>query len=211
MTATVLIALGALRVGIHRDDNVVAQWLLSNNKAEARPVGDRGPLRLEQMDAAGIDFQILSLFDPRGTGDDGHHTRGRLLPRRANDNLAETVRGTPAVQGPPPGHRTPPPPQPGWAYHRTGTGQGANQRARPRALPGRPYLRAAVRGRPGPERTDLPAPTTPHLAVMDAWRLARPRARRPAPGVVGFRRRDRHPRAAPDLLRACSTSSRACR
>ena len=44
---------------IPRVDNVVAQWLLSNNKAgydRFGPTADRWCL--EQMDAAGIDFQI---------------------------------------------------------------------------------------------------------------------------------------------------------
>ena len=45
-------------------DNVVGTWLRTNNHVAYERLYDRGPLRLEQMDAAGIDFQILSLFDP---------------------------------------------------------------------------------------------------------------------------------------------------
>jgi hypothetical protein len=44
-------------------ENPVATWLRSNNEVAYQRLYDRGPL-LEQMDAAGIDFQILSLFDP---------------------------------------------------------------------------------------------------------------------------------------------------
>jgi 2,3-dihydroxybenzoate decarboxylase len=37
-------------------DNVVATWLRSNNPVAYERLYDRGALRLEQMDAAGIDF-----------------------------------------------------------------------------------------------------------------------------------------------------------
>ena len=43
------------------DGNVVATWLESNNRTGFDRLYDRGPLRLEQMDAAGIDFQILGI------------------------------------------------------------------------------------------------------------------------------------------------------
>jgi 2,3-dihydroxybenzoate decarboxylase len=46
------------------------------------------------MDLAGIDFQILSLFDP-GVQEDTDFARVVDNARRANDNLAETVRATP--------------------------------------------------------------------------------------------------------------------
>jgi predicted TIM-barrel fold metal-dependent hydrolase len=46
------------------------------------------------MDAAGIDFQILSLFDP-GVQDDSDVARAVDLAKRANDDLAGTVRETP--------------------------------------------------------------------------------------------------------------------
>ena len=75
-------------------DNVVATWLRSNNPVTYERLYDRGPLRLEQMDAAGIDFQILSLFDP-GVQDETDVARAVDLARRANDDLAETVRGNP--------------------------------------------------------------------------------------------------------------------
>lgn len=75
-------------------DNVVATWLRSNNEVAYQRLYDRGPLRLEQMDAAGIDFQILSLFDP-GVQAETDTARAIDVARRANDDLAETVRGNP--------------------------------------------------------------------------------------------------------------------
>ncbi len=71
------------------EGNVVATWLQSNNRQAYDRLYDRGPLRLEQMDAAGIDFQILSLFDP-GVQDETDVVRAIDLARRANDDLAET-------------------------------------------------------------------------------------------------------------------------
>nr|WP_205267655.1 amidohydrolase family protein [Mycolicibacterium sphagni] len=75
-------------------DNVVGSWLETHNVTAYQRLYDRGPLRLEQMDAAGIDFQILSLFDP-GVQDDDDTARAVDNARRANDDLAETVRETP--------------------------------------------------------------------------------------------------------------------
>ena len=75
-------------------DNVVATWLRSNNEVAYQRLYDRGPLRLEQMDAAGIDFHILSLFDP-GVQAETDTARAIDVARRANDDLAETVRGHP--------------------------------------------------------------------------------------------------------------------
>src|SRR5690348_15120711 len=72
-------------------DNIVAAWLRSNNHVAYERLYDRGPLRLEQMDAAGIDFQILSLFDP-GVQTETDIACAIDLARRANDDLAETVR-----------------------------------------------------------------------------------------------------------------------
>jgi 2,3-dihydroxybenzoate decarboxylase len=75
-------------------DNVVANWLHANDTDRYHRLYDRGDLRLEQMDLAGIDFQILSLFDP-GVQEDTDFARAVDNARRANDNLAETVRATP--------------------------------------------------------------------------------------------------------------------
>jgi 2,3-dihydroxybenzoate decarboxylase len=75
-------------------DNVVATWLRSNNTTAYDRLYDRGPLRSEQMDAAGIDFQILSLFDP-GVQEDDDVARAVDYARRANDDLAESVRESP--------------------------------------------------------------------------------------------------------------------
>lgn len=75
-------------------DNVVGTWLRSNNEVGYQRLYDRGPLRLEQMDAAGIDYQILSLFDP-GVQELADTGAAVDLARRANDDLAETVRSVP--------------------------------------------------------------------------------------------------------------------
>lgn len=79
-------------------DNVVGNWLRTHNQVAYQRLYDRGPLRLEQMDAAGIDFQILSLFDP-GVQDETNVALAIDLARRANDDLAETVRANPTRFG----------------------------------------------------------------------------------------------------------------
>jgi predicted TIM-barrel fold metal-dependent hydrolase len=80
------------------EGNVVATWLRANNGVAYDRLYDRGPLRIEQMDAAGIDFQILSLFDP-GVQDEVDAVRAVDLARRANDDLAESVRANPSRFG----------------------------------------------------------------------------------------------------------------
>jgi 2,3-dihydroxybenzoate decarboxylase len=97
-------------------DNVVATWLRSNNHVAYERLYDRGPLRIEQMDAAGIDFQILSLFDP-GVQDEPDVARAIDLARHANDDLADTVRADPNRFGgsPPWRPRIPTPRRPNWS------------------------------------------------------------------------------------------------
>ena len=45
-------------------DNVVANMFKAQGVPAYERLYDRGALRLQQMDAAGIDVQILSLLDP---------------------------------------------------------------------------------------------------------------------------------------------------
>ena len=82
--------------------SAVRNWLKERGSAKGsqtyQRLYDRGSQRLEQMDAAGIDFQIMSLFDP-GVQDDDDPARATDNARRANDDLAETVRGTPSRFG----------------------------------------------------------------------------------------------------------------
>ncbi|MGV9803876.1 hypothetical protein ACWDTP_38125 [Mycobacterium sp. NPDC003449] len=65
--------------------NVVGTWLRSNNPTAYAGLCDRSMMRLEQ---------ILSLFDP-GVQDETDVARAVDLARRANDDLADTVRGKP--------------------------------------------------------------------------------------------------------------------
>ena len=153
-------------------DNVVATWLRSNNEVAYRRLYDRGPLRLEQMDAAGIDFQILSLFDP-GVQEMADAAGAVDLARRANDDLAETVRENPTRFG---GFATLATQDPGGAaaeLERAVTDLGLvggliNGHSRGRYLDDPDY--ESLFGTA--ERLGVPIylhPTTPHPAVMDAW------------------------------------------
>jgi predicted TIM-barrel fold metal-dependent hydrolase len=152
--------------------NVVGTWLQSNNRQAYERLYDRGPLRLEQMDAAGIDFQILSLFDP-GVQDRTDVALAVDLAHRANDDLAETVRAYPDRFG---GFATLAPQDPGAAAAEL-----------ERAVTDLGLVGALINGHTGGRYLDDPAylglferaeglgapiylhPTTPHAAVMDAW------------------------------------------
>jgi 2,3-dihydroxybenzoate decarboxylase len=153
-------------------DNVVATWLQSNNPVGYQRLYDRGPLRLEQMDAAGIDFQILSLFDP-GVQEGADVPRAIDLARRANDELAETVRGNPHRFG-------------GFATLATQDPDAAAAELE-RAVTDLGLVGALINGHTQGRYLDDPAyeelfgraeamgapiylhPTTPHPAVMEAW------------------------------------------
>lgn len=154
------------------EGNVVATWLQSNNELGYQRLYDRGPLRLEQMDAAGIDFQILSLFDP-GVQNDTDVARAIDYARRANDDLAETVRGNPHRFG-------------GFATLATQDPEAAAAELE-RAVTELGLVGALINGHCQGRYLDDPAyeglferaealgapiylhPTTPHQAVMDAW------------------------------------------
>jgi 2,3-dihydroxybenzoate decarboxylase len=154
------------------DGNVVATWLRSNNHVAYERLYDRGALRLEQMDAAGIDFQILSLFDP-GVQDETDVARAVELARGANDALAETVRGNPRRFG-------------GFATLATQDPDAAATELE-RAVTELGLVGALINGHCQGRYLDDPAyerlfasaealgapiylhPTTPHPAVMEAW------------------------------------------
>ena len=98
-------------------DNVVATWLRTNNPVAYQRLYDRGPLRLEQMDAAGIGFQILSLFDP-GVQDETDDSRARSIwpaaptmtwPRRCAEIPTDSAVSRPWRR------RTPTLPPPNWS------------------------------------------------------------------------------------------------
>ena len=59
----------------------------------AQDLSDLGDKRIEEMDAAGIDMQVLSLTDPGVQQLDA--TEAVALAREANDYLAEAVRRYP--------------------------------------------------------------------------------------------------------------------
>jgi 2,3-dihydroxybenzoate decarboxylase len=153
-------------------DNIVATWLQSNDPTAHQRLYDRGHIRLEQMDAAGIDFQILSLFDP-GVQDETDVAHAIDLARRANDDLAETVRGTPNRFG-------------GFATLATQDPDAAAAELE-RAVTELGLVGGLINGHCQGRYLDDPAyqglfgcaealgapiylhPTTPHPAVMDAW------------------------------------------
>jgi 2,3-dihydroxybenzoate decarboxylase len=154
------------------DGNVVATWLETNNPVAHDRLYDRGPLRLEQMDAAGIDFQILSLFDP-GVQDETDVAKAIDLARRANDDLAESVRGNPSRFG-------------GFATLATQDPDAAAAELE-RAVTELGLVGGLINGHCQGRYLDDPAyegmfgraeeigapiylhPTTPHPAVMEAW------------------------------------------
>ncbi|MEV3904236.1 amidohydrolase family protein [Mycobacterium sp. NPDC050551] len=152
--------------------NVVGTWLQSHDTVAYDRLYDRGPLRLEQMDAAGIDFQILSLFDP-GVQQEDDVARSVELARLANDDLAETVRAHPDRFG---GFATLATQDPGAAadeLRRSVTELGlvgalVNGHSRGRYLDDPAYEDLFGQA----EALGVPIylhPTTPHPAVMDAW------------------------------------------
>lgn len=154
------------------EGNVVATWLKTNNRQAYDRLYDRGPLRLEQMDAAGIDFQILSLFDP-GVQDETDVAHAVDLSRRANDDLAEAVRGNPTRFGGFATLATQDPAAAAAELDRAVTELGLvggliNGHCQGRYLDDPAYEDLFARA----EAMNAPIylhPTTPHPAVMQAW------------------------------------------
>jgi 2,3-dihydroxybenzoate decarboxylase len=154
------------------DGNVVATWLHANNTVAYDRLYDRGPLRIEQMDAAGIDFQILSLFDP-GVQDETDVATAVDLARRANDDLAESVRAHPNRFGGFATLATQDPEAAAAEFERAVTELGLvggliNGHCQGRYLDDPAYEALFARA----EALEAPVylhPTTPHPAVMDAW------------------------------------------
>lgn len=154
------------------EHNTVATWLQTHNPVGYDRLYDRGPLRLAQMDAAGIDFQILSLFDP-GVQEESDVARAVDYARRANDDLAETVRAQPRRFG-------------GFAALATQDPIAAADELE-RAVSELGLVGALINGHVHGRYLDDPAyeplferaqdlnapiylhPTTPHPAVMQAW------------------------------------------
>ena len=152
--------------------NPVATWLQSHDPVAHQRLYDRGPLRLEQMDAAGIDFQIMSLFDP-GVQEEGDVATAIDLARGANDELAESVRSNPGRFG-------------GFATLATQDPDAAADELE-RAVTDLGLVGALINGHCQGRYLDDPAyealferaealaapiylhPTTPHPAVMEAW------------------------------------------
>jgi predicted TIM-barrel fold metal-dependent hydrolase len=153
-------------------DNIVGTWLKSNDPAAYERLYDRGNIRLQQMDVAGIDFQIMSLFDP-GVQHDEDAARAVDNARRANDDLAESISQNPYRFG-------------GFATLATQDPDAAAAELE-RAVTDLVLLGALVNGHTHgrylddraydglfdcAQRLGVPIylhPTTPHPAVMDAW------------------------------------------
>lgn len=154
------------------DGNVVGNWLRANDTEKLRRLYDRDQLRLDQMDLAGIDFQILSLFDP-GVQEYSDVADAVDMAKRANYELAGTVRARPDRFG-------------GFATLATQDPAAAAAELE-RAVTDLGLVGALINGRTGERYLDDPAyyplfecaealgvpiylhPTTPHPAVMDAW------------------------------------------
>lgn len=74
--------------------NAVAEMFKKEGLPAYKQLYDREELRLDDMDAAGIDYQILSLLDP-GVQELDSTTEAVERARQANDDLAKTVRAYP--------------------------------------------------------------------------------------------------------------------
>ena len=152
--------------------NPVATWLKSNDPVAHERLYDRGSMRLEQMDAAGIDFQIMSLFDP-GVQEEADGALAVDLARRANDELAETVRARPGRFGGFATLATQDPAAAAFELERAVSDLGLvgaliNGHCQGRYLDDPAYEPLFERA----EALNVPIylhPTTPHPAVMDAW------------------------------------------
>ncbi len=153
-------------------DSPVGSWIHGRNAGTYQRLCDLGAGRLEQMDAAGIDFQVLSLFDP-GVQAEADIRRATDNARRANDELATAIARNPRRLG-------------GFAALAIQDPDGAAAELE-RAVTELGLLGGLINGHAHGRYLDDPAyeglfhcaqrlgvpiylhPTTPHPAVLEAW------------------------------------------
>ncbi len=154
------------------DDNAVANMFANENRSAYDRLYDVGNLRLEQMEQAGIDYQILSLLDP-GVQELADPGQAEDAARKYNEELAAVVQRQPTKFG-------------AFAALATQNPNAAAEELR-RAVKELKFHGALINGHTNGRYLDAPEydcifaaaqeldvpiylhPTTPHPKVMEAW------------------------------------------